>query len=89
MEEGRRRYELGEFYVPEMLLSARAMQAGLTLLKPHLVQSGVESAGKVAIGTIKGDLHDIGKNLVSMMLKGAGIEVQDLGTDQTCLLNHS
>jgi 5-methyltetrahydrofolate--homocysteine methyltransferase len=74
-------FEKGEFFVPEMLIAARAMQAGLNLLKPHLVEKGVQSAGKVAIGTVKGDLHDIGKNLVAMMLEGAGFEVEDLGTD--------
>jgi 5-methyltetrahydrofolate--homocysteine methyltransferase len=74
-------FEAGEFYVPEMLIAARAMQAGMNLLKPYLVEIGVESAGKVAIGTVKGDLHDIGKNLVAMMLEGAGFEVEDLGTD--------
>jgi 5-methyltetrahydrofolate--homocysteine methyltransferase len=74
-------FEAGEFYVPEMLISARAMQSGMNLLKPHLTEEGVESAGKVAIGTVKGDLHDIGKNLVAMMLEGAGFEIQDLGTD--------
>jgi 5-methyltetrahydrofolate--homocysteine methyltransferase len=74
-------FEEGEFFVPEMLIAARAMQAGMNLLKPHLVEGGVESAGKVAIGTVKGDLHDIGKNLVAMMLEGAGFEVEDLGTD--------
>jgi 5-methyltetrahydrofolate--homocysteine methyltransferase len=68
-------------FVPEMLISARAMQAGLTLLKPHLVGGKAESAGKVAIGTVKGDLHDIGKNLVAMMLEGAGFEILDLGVD--------
>jgi 5-methyltetrahydrofolate--homocysteine methyltransferase len=83
MEEVGRRYEEGEFFVPEMLIAARAMQAGLKLLKPHLVQTGVESAGRVAIGTVKGDLHDIGKNLVGMMLEGAGFEVKDLGVDVT------
>jgi 5-methyltetrahydrofolate--homocysteine methyltransferase len=81
MNEVGRRYEEGEFYVPEMLIAARAMQAGLALLKPSLVESGVKAAGKVAIGTVKGDLHDIGKNLVAMMLEGAGYEVQDLGVD--------
>ena len=74
-------FEEGEFFVPEMLIAARAMQAGMNLLKPHLVEGGVEPAGKVAIGTVKGDLHDIGKNLVGMMLEGAGFEVLDLGTD--------
>lgn len=75
------RYEEGDMFVPEMLISARAMQAGLTLLKPHLVGGAAESAGKVAIGTVKGDLHDIGKNLVAMMLEGAGFEIIDLGVD--------
>ena len=74
-------FEDGEYFVPEMLISARAMQAGLGVLKPHLVSSGVKVAGRVAIGTVKGDLHDIGKNLVAMMLEGAGFEVIDLGTD--------
>jgi len=75
------RYENGEFFVPEMLISARAMQAGLAVLKPHLREANVAPSGKVAIGTVKGDLHDIGKNLVGMMLEGAGFEIMDLGTD--------
>ncbi len=83
MNEVGRRFEEGEFFVPEMLVAARAMQAGLALLKPQLVESGVKAAGKVAIGTVKGDLHDIGKNLVAMMLEGAGFEVRDLGVDVT------
>jgi 5-methyltetrahydrofolate--homocysteine methyltransferase len=66
-----------------MLIAARAMQSGLALLKPHLQQADVKSAGKVVIGTVKGDLHDIGKNLVAMMLEGAGFEIYDLGTDVT------
>jgi len=81
MAEVGRLFEEGEYYVPEMLISARAMQAGLSVLKPHLVASDVKSAGKVAIGTVKGDLHDIGKNLVAMMLEGAGFEIVDLGAD--------
>jgi 5-methyltetrahydrofolate--homocysteine methyltransferase len=81
MSEVGRRFEEGEYYVPEMLISARAMKAGLAILKPHLIESGVESAGKLAIGTVQGDLHDIGKNLVAMMLEGAGYEVSDLGVD--------
>ncbi len=80
MEVGRR-FEAGDYYVPEMLIAARAMQAGLTILRPLLVASGVKTAGKVVMGTVKGDLHDIGKNLVTMMLEGAGFEVVDLGTD--------
>jgi 5-methyltetrahydrofolate--homocysteine methyltransferase len=83
MEEVGDRFEKGDFFVPEMLISARAMQAGLKILKPHLVESGIETAGRVAIGTVKGDLHDIGKNLVAMMLEGAGYEVNDLGVDVT------
>jgi 5-methyltetrahydrofolate--homocysteine methyltransferase len=74
-------FEEGEYFVPEMLISARAMQAGLAVLKPHLMESNIQSAGKVVAGTVKGDLHDIGKNLVCMMLEGAGFEIQDLGTD--------
>jgi 5-methyltetrahydrofolate--homocysteine methyltransferase len=81
MEEVGKRFEEGEFFVPEMLIAARAMQSGLSLLKPQLAAGGVQAAGKVAIGTVKGDLHDIGKNLVAMMLEGAGYEVNDLGVD--------
>jgi 5-methyltetrahydrofolate--homocysteine methyltransferase len=74
-------FSCGEYYVPEMLIAAKAMQEALTVLKPHLVQTHVESAGKAVIGTVSGDLHDIGKNLVAMMLEGAGFEVVDLGND--------
>ena len=81
MSEVGRLYEAGEFYVPEMLIAARAMQASMVLLKPKLIQSNVKSAGKVVIGTVKGDLHDIGKNLVALMLEGAGFEIVDLGSD--------
>ena len=81
MGEVGKRFDEGEFFVPEMLISARAMKAGLAILKPYLVDSGVESAGIVAIGTVQGDLHDIGKNLVAVMLEGAGFEVRDLGVD--------
>ena len=81
MKEVGRLFEEGEFFVPEMLISAKAMQGGLNLLKPFLVDSGVEPTGKVIMGTVKGDFHDIGKNLVAMMLEGAGYEVIDLGTD--------
>jgi 5-methyltetrahydrofolate--homocysteine methyltransferase len=81
MAEVGRLFEEGEYYVPEMLISARSMQAGLAVLKPHLMQANVKSAGKVVAGTVKGDLHDIGKNLVCMMLEGAGFEIYDLGTD--------
>jgi len=81
MAEVGRRYETGEYYVPEMLLSARAMQAGLAVIKPYLREADVKATGRVAIGTVQGDLHDIGKSLVGMMLEGAGFEVLDLGTD--------
>ena len=81
MDEVGKRFEEGEFFVPEMLVAARAMQAGLTILKPQLIASGAKAAGKIAIGTVKGDLHDIGKNLVAMMLEGAGFEIVDLGVD--------
>lgn len=81
MKEAGDRFEREEFYVPEMLVAARAMQTGLTLLKPQLIEAGVPAVGKVVLGTVKGDLHDIGKSLVGMMLEGAGFEVIDLGTD--------
>ena len=74
-------FRLREIFLPDVLLSARAMYAGLAVLKPHLSSAGVASRGKVVIGTVKGDLHDIGKNLVGIMLKGAGFEVIDLGHD--------
>ena len=74
-------FEKGEFFVPEMLLAARAMKAGLEILRPLLIDAGVEPAGKMILGTVKGDLHDIGKNLVAMMLEGAGFEIIDLGVD--------
>ena len=81
MEEVGRRFECNEFYVPEMLVSARAMKSGLALLRPHLIAANVRALGKVVIGTAQGDLHDIGKNLVGMMLEGVGFEVVDLGVD--------
>ena len=74
-------FEDGEYFVPEMLVAARAMQAGLAVLKPYLIETGVEPIGTVVIGTVQGDLHDIGKNLVAMMLEGAGFAVVDLGVD--------
>jgi 5-methyltetrahydrofolate--homocysteine methyltransferase len=74
-------FRAGNMYVPEVLRSARAMQASMDLLKPLLVEGGVEMVGKVLLGTVKGDMHDIGKNLVSMMCEGAGFEVKDLGKD--------
>jgi len=83
MKEVGRRFEEGDYFVPEMLIAARAMQSGLALLKPYLKDADIKPAGKVAIGTVKGDLHDIGKNLVGMMLEGGGFEVIDLGTDVT------
>jgi len=81
MGEVGRLFEEGEYFVPEMLIAARAMQSGLGLLKPYLASSDVKSTGTVVIGTVKGDLHDIGKNLVALMLEGAGFEVKDLGVD--------
>ena len=75
------RFERGESFVPEMLLAARAMQSGLVILRGSLVKANFKATGKVAIGTVKGDLHDIGKNLVSMMLEGAGFDILDMGTD--------
>lgn len=81
MREVGRLFEEGEYYVPEMLVAARAMQMGMNVLKPHLTDTESHPAGKVAIGTVEGDFHDIGKNLVKMMLEGAGFEVIDLGVD--------
>lgn len=79
MDEVGRLFEGGEIFVPEMLVAARAMKAGLELLRPLLVKSGIEPAGTVVLGTVAGDMHDIGKNLVGMMLEGAGYEIIDLG----------
>jgi len=76
-----RDFKTGDLFIPEVLLSARAMHAGLEILRPLLVESGVRAQGKLVIGTVAGDLHDIGKNLVSMMFQGAGFEVVDLGND--------
>ena len=81
MSEVGRLFEEQEYYVPEMLLSATAMQGGLAILKPLLAASGVMAGPQIAFGTVKGDLHDIGKNLVIMMLEGAGFQVIDLGVD--------
>jgi len=75
------KFKNNEVYVPEVLIAARAMNNGMEILKPKLIESGVQSIGKVAIGTVKGDLHDIGKNLVRMMFEGKGIDVVDLGVD--------
>jgi 5-methyltetrahydrofolate--homocysteine methyltransferase len=81
MNEVGRLFEEGEYFVPEMLLAARAMQTGLAILKPHLAKTNHQAAGRIVLGTVQGDLHDIGKNLVAMMLEGAGFEIIDLGTD--------
>ncbi len=81
MAEVGRLFEIGEYFVPEMLVSARAMQAGVAMLKPLLAETELKGSGRVVIGTVLGDLHDIGKNLVIMMLEGAGFEVVDLGTN--------
>jgi 5-methyltetrahydrofolate--homocysteine methyltransferase len=75
------RFSRNEAYVPELLIASRAMQAGLELIEPILVEDGREPKGVIAVGTVKGDLHDIGKNLVAIMLKGAGYEVMDLGVN--------
>jgi 5-methyltetrahydrofolate--homocysteine methyltransferase len=81
MDEVGRLFECEEYFVPEMLLSARAMKASMEIVRPLLAASGVEPIGRVVIGTVKGDLHDIGKNLVAAMLEGGGFEVIDLGAD--------
>lgn len=81
MGEVGRLFEEGEYFVPEMLIAARAMKASLEIIKPLLVDSSVEPIGKFAVGTVSGDLHDIGKNLVAIMMEGAGFEIVDLGTD--------
>lgn len=81
MREVGRRFETGEAFVPEMLIAARAMSAALVVLRPHLVSSDVKPVARFAIGTVKGDLHDIGKTLVSMMCEGEGFEVVDLGVN--------
>ncbi len=81
MREVGKRFEAGDFYIPEMLVAARAMQAGMEAVKPYLTEDDIEVAGDVLFGTVSGDLHDIGKNLVSVMLEGAGFQITDLGTD--------
>ena len=81
MDEVGRRFECSDYFVPELLLSARAMKGALELLRPLMAASGAQPVGKVVIGTVKGDLHDIGKNLVASMLEGSSFEVHDLGTD--------
>ncbi len=75
------KFQAGEYYIPNMLMAARAMQGALEILRPLLVETGAKPVGKVVIGTVKGDHHDIGKNLVRMMLEGKGFEVSDLGMD--------
>src|SRR5204862_303288 len=81
MAEVGRLFEEGEYFVPEMLIAARAMKGAMAILKPLLAAGEVGNAGKVILGTVKGDLHDIGKNLVGLMLEGAGFQVIDLGSD--------
>ncbi len=81
MDEVGKKFSDGELFVPEMLQAAQAMKAGLEVLKPHLSSEAVDSKGTIIIGTVKGDLHDIGKNLVAMMMEGAGFDVVDLGVD--------
>lgn len=81
MDEVGRRFEANEYFVPELLIAARAMKGALEILRPKLVESGAKPVGKVVIGTVRGDLHDIGKNLVAAMLEGGGFEVIDLGVD--------
>jgi 5-methyltetrahydrofolate--homocysteine methyltransferase len=81
MEKVGRRFKANEIYIPEVLIAARAMNQSMDILKPELVKAGVQPIGKILLGTVKGDLHDIGKNLVKMMAQGAGIEVVDLGID--------
>jgi corrinoid protein of di/trimethylamine methyltransferase len=81
MDEAGRRFEFEEYFVPELLLSARAMKGSLELLRPLLAAQGAQLAGRVVIGTVKGDLHDIGKNLVAAMLEGGGFDVLDIGAD--------
>lgn len=83
MGEVGRRFECEEYFVPELLLAARAMKGSLELIRPRLVASGVQPTGRVVVGTVKGDLHDIGKNLVAAMLEGGGYEVIDLGVNVT------
>ncbi len=81
MDEVGKRFECNEYFVPELLIAARAMKSSLEIVKPLLVEAGAQAAGRVAIGTVKGDLHDIGKNLVAAMLEGGGFDIIDLGVD--------
>ena len=77
------KFKNNEFFIPEVLIAARAMKAGMEIIKPLLVEANVESRGKIIVGTVRGDLHDIGKNIVAMMLEGAGFDVINMGTDVT------
>ncbi len=81
MEEVGLRFSRNELFLPEMMVAARAMKSGMAVLEPHIVKDSQSGAGKIVLGTVKGDLHDVGKNLVAMMFKGAGFEVVDLGID--------
>ena len=81
MDEVGKRFECNEYFVPELLIAARAMKISLALITPYLAEAGAEPAGRVVIGTVQGDLHDIGKNLVASMLEGGGFQVTDLGVD--------
>ena len=81
MDEVGQRFERGDCYIPEMLLSAKVMRAAVEILKPHLISARVDPVGRIVIGTMEGDLHDIGKNLVGIMLQGVGFEVVDLGSN--------
>ena len=83
MEVVGKRFKANEVYIPEVLIAARAMKSAMEILEPKLAEAGIEPMGKALIGTVQGDLHDIGKNLVTMMLKGAGFEVTDAGVDVT------
>src|SRR5512138_520840 len=83
LQEAGRRFEQGDYFVPELLVSARATKAVFDILRPLLVRKGVEPVGRVVLGTVHGDVHDIGKNLVAAMLEGGGFEVEDLGVDVT------
>jgi 5-methyltetrahydrofolate--homocysteine methyltransferase len=76
-----KKFKANEIFIPEVLISAKAMHAGIAILEPHFAKSGIKPVGKVVIGTVKGDLHDIGKNIVSMMFKGACFDIDDLGID--------
>ncbi len=81
MDDIGKKFKNNEIFIPEVLISAKAMHAGLNILEPHLSKGGIKPVAKIGIGTVKGDLHDIGKNLVAMMFRGAGFEVLDLGID--------